>query len=662
MAPDGNNSEHIHSLRNKAQHWANNISHMGNNTEEIWTALHRTIPFRIRYSLPAVTLQEKECCYIMAPIHKEGLPRAGIPSTIPSALRHGPTDRGGLGLLDLYTYQGTSQVASLVSNVWAKNPTGKLLQIAIDDISLEMGIPKLSTRHISKGLGYTTTQSWIKHVFNFIEEMNLRITNLRPAMLPPREGDVTIMQLALEYTASTNHLRAINKVRMALNVFWISEICIADGTHIETTWMKKEPHIRQRNSFQWPRQQSSNDWTHWRRFLQHSARRLPALGSWQGNHEDWINHWDAFVNDSEEQLFIRRHDGMWKRHVRYEDRRRWEQKYYTDFLIFHQLPPHQNYKRATFKTHRQHILATSIFNTRRSHTDQEYVLDHQIPSTKEAILRRIQHLLEPNSLEASQDINLLLRDFTNGTVIAISDGSHFPSLHKAAGAWLVESRCRSQWIMGSMTCPGHPNIFNSFRSELVGLIGSSITLQTLSRCVNPPQGLIIGCDGDAALDTLSIPQERINTNLKHWDLIGILNDIWTSMDSKPIKAYVKGHQDTGRQQLTRLEHMNILMDRLAKNTAMLQPARQEIGGLNRIGIPRVYKDDLPMSEPLQKSLYYGLINDRLMGYLTRKLSVDPAQIGWMAFQKARHTTGMVTNTFISKWLSNTVPTGKVLQL
>jgi hypothetical protein len=50
-----------------------------------------------------------------------------------------------------------------------------------------------------------------------------------------------------------------------------------------------------------------------------------------------------------------------------------------------------------------------------------------------------------------------------------------------------------------------------------------------------------------------------------------------------------------------------------------------------------------------------------MGYLEWTVGINPADIHWPAFEKARHTTATVTNTFISKWLSNTVPTGKILQ-
>lgn len=120
--------------------------------------------------------------------------------------------------------------------------------------------------------------------------------------------------------------------------------------------------------------------------------------------------------------------------------------------------------------------------------------------------------------------------------------------------------------------------------------------------------------------------------------------------------------DATNEQLMRLKHMNVLMDGLAKNTALLRPPRTTLQNLGNIGIPQVYHDDKVLVGPLQKSLCYAFTTERHLQYLDGKLNIDHTQLGWMAFKKARTASGMATNTFNSKWLSNTVPTGKVLQL
>jgi hypothetical protein len=150
--------------------------------------------------------------------------------------------------------------------------------------------------------------------------------------------------------------------------------------------------------------------------------------------------------------------------------------------------------------------------------------------------------------------------------------------------------------------------------------------------------------------------------MQHWDLISIIKDTWTRMESTPVKAYVKGHQEGHNRPLTRLEQMNVLMDGLAKQTALLRPPRKTIPNLSNLGIPQVYIQDKMVVEPLQKSLYYDITKERLWQYIDRKLNIQHTQVVWTAFKRARLASDMVTNTFISKWLSNTLPTGKVLQL
>ena len=66
------------------------------------------------------------CKYFMAPMHKIGLSKEGIMSTIPSAIRSGPMARGRLGIIDAYCYSGVSQIETFISNLWQGTPTGKL--------------------------------------------------------------------------------------------------------------------------------------------------------------------------------------------------------------------------------------------------------------------------------------------------------------------------------------------------------------------------------------------------------------------------------------------------------------------------------------------------------------------------------------------------------
>jgi hypothetical protein len=101
-------------------------------------------------------------------------------------------------------------------------------------------------------------------------------------------------------------------------------------------------------------------------------------------------------------------------------------------------------------------------------------------SGKALILRIIEESLKPVYLECTDHLDCLFRDFSEGTVVTVSDGSFFPDTKQAACAWLIESSCRSQWIMGSIKTPGNIQDHSAYRSELAGLMAISMVLKFLS--------------------------------------------------------------------------------------------------------------------------------------------------------------------------------------
>jgi hypothetical protein len=80
--------------------------------------------------------------------------------------------------------------------------------------------------------------------------------------------------------------------------------------------------------------------------------------------------------------------------------------------------------------------------------------------------------------------------------------------------------------------------------------------------------------------------------------------------------------------------------------------------MKNIGIPLVTIGDVPIVMPLQKTLYTTLLWENLMQYLARKANINHPDIHWNAFARARRSLTIIMNIFVSKWISDTVPTGK----
>jgi hypothetical protein len=81
--------------------------------------------------------------------------------------------------------------------------------------------------------------------------------------------------------------------------------------------------------------------------------------------------------------------------------------------------------------------------------------------------------------------------------------------------------------------------------------------------------------------------------------------------------------------------MNIQMDALAKQTALSHPPRHPRWFIKEIGIPAITIRDVPIVMPLQKTLYNTLLWDNLLQYLARKANINPTDIHWNAFVRAR---------------------------
>jgi hypothetical protein len=487
----------------KRYHRARCMKQSSANPEEVWTALHRTIPFAIGYSLPAVSLTKEQCKYIMAPVIQTGLSLIGIASTIPAEIRHGPLLQGGLGLMDPYIHMGVSHVTALITHRWQGTPTGKLLDMAIDDLVLEMGIASWQPEKVKKGLTYATSSTWIRHTFQFAIDNNIEIRLSDPHFFPRRRNENTIMEMVLAQVEKGKTLQAINRVRMELNVIWISDITTADGRLIDKRYLQKGANTTCRNDYIWPIKHytSTRDWQEWRKWIKgicrHNTRLLlNPLEEWIGQRDDWKQHWDCFLTADLELLYVQVNNGHgWTRHIRQPGRWQRSHRYFVEALwCSGPLEPPEQLYRASIQKHGNYIEVESIASAPRQWTTAPLLTQavwEPFPINKELFLHRIQNVLHPVYLDCSDSLEILFENFSNGTMISVSDGSYYPDKKQAACAWIIESSCRLQWIMGSMMIPGEPNGHSAYRSEIGGLLAISVIIKLLSLCLPQPQHLII---------------------------------------------------------------------------------------------------------------------------------------------------------------------------
>jgi len=226
---------------------------------------------KLKYPLAALTLTEKECNHIMAPAVRAALPKAGFSGSMSSIFRHAPIGSLGLNVTDLYTTMGTTRTALLVHHSWKNTPTGQLLCTCIEIQVLEMGMYGLIwTNKFPIYSKCCSAHSWLFHVCQFNNDHEIKLNIDHTTLKPKRLLDRAIMDTVKLHFDSKADLCAINRVRMQHIVVSLSDICSANGTSLDTTFLSRSPFSGSRNDFIWPVKHhvSSSDYTTWSKAME----------------------------------------------------------------------------------------------------------------------------------------------------------------------------------------------------------------------------------------------------------------------------------------------------------------------------------------------------------------------------------------------------------
>lgn len=182
-----------------------------------------------------------------------------------------------------------------------------------DDV-LEYPYPTLcflATRCLMK----TTWQFLWKHKLTLRHDIKIN---------PQREGDIPLMKIFYEAGVRDLDLLAINRCRIYLKIFFLSDIATGNGMHVNTNLVLGQP-IETYNDFIWPIQgkPSTREWVIWKTSLQtyvtlrYQHLRYP-LEMWLSppNKHTW------FYSPSENRLYKKQVTGWtWFHHIPSRTRR-----------------------------------------------------------------------------------------------------------------------------------------------------------------------------------------------------------------------------------------------------------------------------------------------------------------------------------------------------
>jgi len=403
-------------------------------------------------------------------------------------------------------------------------------------------------------LQQAVTTSWLKHVWLTSNSFDICI-HTGVYLPPPQQGDLEIMRLFLQNGyQEPDALMSLNRCRMHLHAFWLSDLCIGLGESIDTgLW---DSHVPCHSPWQWFKSipPSQSDWRMWKIALNNSLHLS-------------CSHWLAIPL------------GPW---FSWSPPSRWNFEPATNCLwsvvnaqwtFFMPLPNRTRNK--TYHLHGYHVKGPNVATLSRATVTE---LGRRLKLTGHSLL-----LPSPPATSGIDCFSLLqfakdwevsfhiignwddlLSAITQGYSFAVSDGS-FKS-QQGAAAWIIEGYSSTNWVIGKCLAPGHGEDHSSFCSKLAGIYSCLLFLKyCFQHKLTHKPAFQLACDGKSVLHRLWNTQ-MMSPSKPHYDLLSGTHHLLTDCSYLVHLEYIKGHQDNGvTTVLTWAATLNIEVDLLAKD-------------------------------------------------------------------------------------------------
>jgi hypothetical protein len=185
----------------------------------------------VKYALPTTSISENNLRIIQQPVITSVLSRLGYNKNMPRAIIHASSLYGGVGLLDLFTEQGCSQIQLVVAHLRTHKYLHNQIICLLESYQVLAG---LTTSQLVNIESIVYVQSpWVNTIRNFLRQINASITipQLSDIKLI-RQHDKAIMNYTLLNQYSKSEQEMINACRLFLQVNTVAEIANHQGRKI----------------------------------------------------------------------------------------------------------------------------------------------------------------------------------------------------------------------------------------------------------------------------------------------------------------------------------------------------------------------------------------------------------------------------------------------
>ena len=609
----------------------------------------------LEYMLPAMTITEDEFKSIMSPVLSQFLPKMGINRNVKRDILYATSAVQGFNLKNPFLIQGIDHIKDICENLWKDTLTGHLLQCNFEQLRLEIGenINILQSNYYQFE-PQLLTHSYARNTWQFMTDNKITLDDNTAQIGYSRVGDKDLMEAFRKNALiPTSNLKQLNKCRMYIEAFTLSDISTSCGRFIRNEAWNGRKCDNGHNRSNWPMwgRPSLKDWTYWRTALRltfclEKEKKLSnPLGHWTTIPPNWkfftVQHKDKF------QL-LQRVNGKWFIHKQLGRSR-----------LVHRF---QCKKRSIVAPPINLVFPVTVTPGYKSLIMQE-------PSSvcipfKDSDIKHINTWwLNIDKLSEGSEYRIA-EEIRQGRAVAVSDGSYSEDKGKGTASWIITTMDRQNYVTAGAISPGGKEIQSSYRSEILGILG--VLEELLYICQKRriiSGGCSIYCDGLSALQVIEkLDKETINTKYTSCDLLSACVKLKEKIPINLTFIHVKGHQEDNEElhKLSLPSQLNVLMDSLAKDLLHTETNANEFSPhtlsfpLPKVGSTIIYED-------VKNNLYKQVTTSKAHAYWVSKQRYqeeDIDNIDWLLQEKAFDSEKSTRQRKLTKWVSGWLGTGK----
>ena len=546
ISPSGSSSTQAKVLYDITKEWVTKVSVSNLRGYNVIKAYQSILCPKLTYRFAAMCLSYKECDKLNKITNPVILNAYGIQQHFPRSILESDDEYAGLKTPHFYDLHCIEKLKFFKHHVYQMDYTGKMMVISLQHTQLELGKSESFLNLNYDHYKSLVTSTWSTHLWQYISERDLQIVITPSLTLQPQRANDEFLMDILEQQFHGDDLRTINKIRLHLQLLFLSDVVTISGKRLL-------PQLRQRKTYrksnlQWPRQVWKRKWNPlWNKvcnFLQRYSSGI-YLGKWQQRYFSC----EAEIHSS--QKYLRFQQSMYA----YEPTTSKQQKFSLSTNVEHSAINQQEFFPADIYIWKNYIVMVSF--------DCIKVLPYQIqvycPN-----LRNEYYLFGGFSRVNEQPI---LDAILANKAKMCADGS----VKGGKGAFAYCLASSGSNILFSQHAPVHSfEPITSTRAELMGLLACVRYLNYIAKKFNIVENkfVLITADNIEAIKsplrdlsstkTTFIPDGDIIRELQYWVKISVFRLKF---------QHVRGHQDNNLpfHELSPLAKLNVCMDKLAKS-------------------------------------------------------------------------------------------------